>query len=85
MSKQYEGYMSVEGSFIIPICLVILYGVIYISLTLFMRCYDSQNKYISDLKKARCIKDEYEVIYENMKGLDSNETGVYVITPLEYE
>lgn len=82
MHKEYKGYLSLEGSFVFPIVLVIFYLVIIGAISLFMRCIDASTDYIKELHSARGMNNE-EIIYENMYGYyGDTAAGVHYINPL---
>lgn len=85
MHKEYGAYLSLEGSFVLPIVLAIYYLIIVGAMTLFMRCIDDSTSYIGELHEARFGNDSSikEAIYEEMYDyLGMTNTGVYYINPL---
>lgn len=86
MHKKYNGYMTLEASFVYPVILWIFYILIILSVTWFMNCYKSQNRFIRELKESLVVDYDlgYRVIYNELP-LNFNDAGgdIYHISPLK--
>lgn len=86
MRRRINASLSIEAQIIFPIILFIFYMIIMVSLRLFMRCHDSQENFIRELRQIRsegCSEASYEVIYgQKTYEKQRTEHGVNSMNPL---
>ncbi|MCR4990315.1 MAG: hypothetical protein K6A38_05555 [Lachnospiraceae bacterium] len=73
MDKKYKAYLSLEGSFLFPMIVLVYYLIISASLLLLNRCLTAQNNYVIGMRAASfsMSAEKYgEVIYYDISGFD---------------
>lgn len=77
MNKKWNGYLTVEASFVMPIVLFLYMLVILCGFYLYNRCVISQDNYLLAFRGSRftdAAENYGEVIYGEMKETDPDES-----------